>query len=307
MTFHRDRGSAVILAMVLAALAAVVAVTVLADQQRWARTVEHRRDQVQAQALAMAGVQWAREILDDAVSHSPSIDHLGQPWALPLPPIPLENGEIRGSITDAQARLNVNALGTDGIAADTTMRRIVRLFAALGGPAPAIDAIADWIDADDTRRAAGAEDAYYGARPAPGLTANQPVTRIGELADVKGVDSGRLAAVAPFLTALVPANTPVNLNTAPPEVLSALLDGASGESVATIVAGRTQKPFTTIAEFRARLPSGTTLRGDDALAVRSDYFYATIVARQGSTIATARALLHRSAGAWPEIVWQVVD
>jgi general secretion pathway protein K len=306
MTLHRSRGSAVILAMVLAAFAAVVAVTVLADQQRWARTVEHRRDQVQAQALAMAGVQWAREILDDAVSHSPSIDHLGQPWALPLPPIPLENGEIRGSITDAQARLNVNALGVEGMGADATARRIARLFAALGGPATAVDAIADWIDTDGIPRAAGAEDTYYGAQPAPGLAANQPVTRIGELAYVKGVDAGRLAAVAPFLTAL-PANAPVNLNTAPPEVLSTLVEGASGESVAAIVAGRTQKPFTTIAEFRSRLPQGTTLRSDDALAVRSDYFYATIVARQGSTIATARALLHRSAGAWPEIVWQVVD
>jgi general secretion pathway protein K len=305
MTRQANRGSAVLLAMVLAALAAVVAVTVLADQQRWARTVEHRRDQVQAQALAMAGVQWAREILDEDRSHS-QIDHLGEPWALPLPPIPLENGEIRGAITDAQARLNVNALGADGAAAEVTTRRIARLFAALGGPATAIDAVADWIDIDSTPREAGAEDGYYGAQPTPGLAANQPVTRIGELTEVKGVDARRLAAVAPFLTAL-PANTPVNLNTASPEVLTAVLDGASGESIATIVAQRAQKPFTSVVEFRNRLPQGTALRGDDMLSVGSDYFYATIVARQGSTIATARALLHRGAGAWPEIVWQVVD
>ncbi len=305
MTPRRIRGSAVVLAMVLAALAAVVAVTVLADQQRWARSVEHRRDQVQAQALAMAGVQWAREILDEDASHS-SLDHLGEPWALPLPPIPLENGEIRGSITDAQARLNINALGADGVGADVTTRRIARLFAALGGPASAIDAIADWVDTDGVPRAAGAEDAYYGAQPVPGLPANQPIARIGELAEVKGVDGRRLAAVAPFLTAL-PAGTAVNVNTAPPEVLSTLLEGAGADSIATIVAARAQKPFTGVADFRQRLPSGTTLRGDDALNVKSDYFYATITARQGSTVATARALLHRSAGAWPEIVWQVVE
>lgn len=305
MRRHANRGSAVLLAMVLAALAAVVAVTVLADQQRWARTVEHRRDQVQAQALAMAGVQWAREILDDDRSHS-QIDHLGEPWAMPLPPIPLENGEIRGSITDAQARLNVNALGADGIAAEAMARRIARLLSAQGGPVTAIDAIADWIDTDGTPRAAGAEDSYYSAQPLPGLAANQPVARLGELADVKGVDAGRLAAVAPFLTAL-PANAPVNVNTAPPEVLAAIVDGASADAIASIVAQRAQKPFTTIAEFRNRLPQGTTLRGDDGLSVGSDYFYATIVARQGGTIATARALLHRGSGAWPEIVWEVVD
>ena len=61
------RGAAVVLAMLLAALAAAVAATVFADQQRWIRGVEHRRDQVQAQALAVAGVQWGRQILyDDA-------------------------------------------------------------------------------------------------------------------------------------------------------------------------------------------------------------------------------------------------
>ncbi len=84
--------------MLLAALAAAIAATVFADQQRWSRTVVHRRDQVQAQALAMAGVQWARQILYDDARRS-AIDHLGEPWALTLPPIPLENGEIRGAIS----------------------------------------------------------------------------------------------------------------------------------------------------------------------------------------------------------------
>ncbi len=305
MTRSDCRGSAVVLAMVLAALAAVVAVTVLADQQRWARTVEHRRDQVQAQALAMAGVQWAREILDEDVAHS-QIDHLGEDWAMPLPPIPLENGEIRGAIVDAQGRLNVNALGADGATADATTQRIARLFSAVGGPLPAIDAIADWIDTDGIPRRTGAEDAYYAAQTAPGLAANQALVRVGELADVKGVASGPLMAVYPFLTAL-PASTTVNVNTAPREVLAAIVDGLTGDSLAALVSSRAQRPFTTIPDFRNRLPQGSTLRRDDALAVRSDYFYVTIVARQGSTIATARALLHRSAPVWPEIVWQVVE
>src|ERR1700692_36157 len=99
------RGAAVVLAMLLAALAATVAASLFADQQRWFRTVEYRRDQAQAQAIAMAGVQWARQILNDD-ARSTTIDHLGEPWAMTLPAIPLENGEVRGSIDDAQARLN---------------------------------------------------------------------------------------------------------------------------------------------------------------------------------------------------------
>lgn len=299
------RGAAAVLAMLLAALAAAVAVTVFADQQRWNRTVEYRRDQVQAQALALAGVQWARQILYDDAQRS-AIDHLGEPWAMALPPIPLDNGEVRGAIVDAQARLNVNALGGEGNAAGIERARIARLFAQRGGPVAAIDAIADWIDADAIPRTGDAEDAFYAARPAPGLAANAPVLRVAELAEVKGVTLPALAAVAPFLSAL-PAGTPTNVNTAPPEVLAAIVEKLGGDGLAALVSARTRKPFASVAEFRGRLPQVATLASDDALSVKSDYFYVTIEARQGRTLARSRALLRRGDREWPAVIWQVVE
>jgi len=299
------RGAAVVLAMLIAALAAAVAATVFADQQRWGRSVLHRRDQVQAQALAVAGVQWARQILDDDARRT-SIDHLGEPWAMSLPPIPVENGEIRGAIVDAQSRLNVNALGSAGASAQVERARIAALFAQRGGPTAALDAIADWIDADSIARDAGAEDAFYATQPAPGLAANTPVLRVAELAVVKGVAPQALAAVAPFLSAL-PASTPLNVNTAPPEVLAAVVDSLNGERSAALVADRARKPYTTIAEFRARLPQGATLADDRSLSVTSSFFYVTVEAKQGTTQARARALLRRSGADWPAIVWQVVE
>ena len=84
-------GAAIVLAMLLAALAATIATTLLWQQQRWINDHEHRRDQVQAQALAMAGVQWARQIVNDNAPANAPV-HLGQPWALRLPAMPLENG-----------------------------------------------------------------------------------------------------------------------------------------------------------------------------------------------------------------------
>ena len=59
--------------------------------------VGNRRDQVQAQSLALAGVQWARQILADDV-RSGTLDYLGEPWAYPLPPTPIANGWIEGRI-----------------------------------------------------------------------------------------------------------------------------------------------------------------------------------------------------------------
>jgi len=302
---NRERGAAIILAMLIAALAAAVAVTVFADQQRWSRTVEHRRDQVQAQALVMAGVQWARQILDDDARHS-DLDHLREPWAVPLPPIPLDNGEIRGAIVDAQGRLNINALGDGGTTAEIERRRIAALFARRGGPVAALDALADWIDADTLVRESGAEDAFYAAQPVPGLPADAPFVRIAELAPVKGVTARSLDAIAPFVSAL-PAGTPVNVNTAPPEVLATIVDGLDADRLAALIADRGPKPFLSVSDFRARLPKGATLSSESALAVRSSNFYVTVEARQGETLARARALLRRSASAPTAIVWQVVE
>lgn len=300
-----DRGAAIVLALVIAALAAAVAVTVFAEQQRWSRTVEHRRDQVQAQALVIAGVQWARQILDEDARRS-QIDHLGEPWAMSLPPIPLENGEIRGAIVDAQARLNINALGDAGAASRQTGARIARLFAQRNMPPGVIDALADWIDADGIVRDAGAEDAYYGAQRVPGLAANAPAVRVAELSAVKGVTPQMLAAVEPFISAL-PPDTPVNVNTAPSEVLGAIVDNLTAERLALLVASRARNPFATIADFRARLPEGASLASENGLSVQSSYFYVTVAATQGAAQARARALLRRSGGAWPAIVWQIVE
>jgi general secretion pathway protein K len=302
----RLRGAAVILAMLLAALAATIAATLFADEQRWTRAVAERRDQVQAQALAIAGVQWARDILY-ARGQPKAIDHLGEDWALALPPIPLENGEIRGAISDATGRLNVNALGALIAGADVERDRLVRLFAARNGPVDAVDAIADWIDADGSPRPNGAEDAYYEAQSVPGRAANAPVTRIAELAAVRGVTLPALAAVAPYITAL-PAGATVNVNTAPPEVLAAIVNDSRGDAAAQIASARANRPFSSVADFRARLPQGTTLASDVALAVRSDYFFVTVEARQGTTLARARALVKRGTDRnWPAIVWQVVE
>jgi general secretion pathway protein K len=223
-----------------------------------------------------------------------------------LPPIPLDDGEIRGSIVDAQAGLNVNALGSVGTQSVIERGRIERLIARRGGPAAALDAIADWIDVDTIARERGAEDAYYLAQRMPALAANADVMRIAELAQVRGVTPAALAAIAPFVTAL-PAGTPVNLNTAPPEVLAAIVDNLDGDALAGLVVSRAGKPYSTIAEFRARLPNGAKLPGEEALAVRSDYFLVTIEARQGATLARARALVKRSGSTWPAIVWEVVE
>jgi general secretion pathway protein K len=301
------RGAAIVMAMLLAALAAVIGATLLWQQQRWIGEHERRRDQVQAQALAMAGVQWARQIVFD--NAPASIVHLGQPWAFRLPATPIENGSIGGYITDAQAGLNVNNLAPGGPATNASRDALQRLFGELGVPAGFLNALTDWVDTDDrVTEGGGAEDAFYLAQSVPRLAANAPLRRTSELLAVRSADATLVSRLLPFVDA-VDAPTAVNVNTAPPEVLMASVGGLDATSAAALVASRARTPFGSVSDFRSKLPA-SALVDESILTVKSDWFLVSIEARQGDTIARARALLKRSttgAAQWPTVVWQTVE
>jgi general secretion pathway protein K len=306
---ERARGAAIVMAMLLAALAATIAAGLLWQQQRWAGEYERRRDQVQAQVLAMAGVQWARQILYDTTRTS-SITHLGQPWAYRLPPTPIENGSIGGYIVDAQSRINVNNLALPGDAPKPTRAALQRLFTTLGLPVALLNAIGDWVDADDrVTEGGGAEDGYYLAQSVPGLAANAPVRRFAELLAVRGASAPVLARLNNFVAA-VDAPAAVNVNTAPAEVLMAALDGLDAEGAAALIAARTQAPFTSLDDFRTRLARPQVKIDESVISLRSDWFLVTIEAHQGDTQARARGLLRRSTTQppdWPTVVWQTIE
>ncbi len=291
--------------MLLAALAAAVTVALATGQSRWRSTVEHRRDQVQAEALAQAGVQWARAALDDD-ARSSTIDTLAEPWALPLPPTPVGNGSIEGRIVDAQGLLNLDNLSLDETASAGARAQMTTLFTLVGVAPAMLDAIADAVDTDDTARDAGAEDAYYAHATPPQLTPNTPALRVAEFATLRGMTPAAMAAIRPFVTALPPPTT-INVNTAPGEVLMAVLPGLDADGATALVAGRGRKPFTTIAEFRARLPRGANVVDERSLGVSSTWFLVTVDARQGETRVHARALLRRALATPTSIAWQVIE
>ncbi len=302
---RRGRGAALVLAMLIAALVAAVVVALAAEQQRWLTDVGNRGDQVQAQSLALAGVQWARQILrNDAAAGT--LDHLGEIWALPLPPTPIANGVIEGRIEDMQGRFNLNNLGLTTARAGVERARLARLLATQDIPAGALDAVADWIDADTLARPGGAEDAAYAALATPALAANAPMLRAAELGDVRGFSSAQVADLAGFVTALPPP-TALNLNTAPPEVLSLAIPGLVGEALATVIAERASKPYATVADFASRLPRGIALPDQSSFTVTSHFFLVSVRSRQGEAVAQARALLRREGGRWPAVVWQTLE
>ena len=193
-----------------------------------------------------------------------------------------------------------------GAAVPTELDRFRRLLVRLELPAALADSALDWIDSDSDLTSPGAaEDGYYRAQTPPTWPPNLPFTRVAELAAVKGFTAEAMLRLAPFVTALpAGAHTPVNVNTAPAEVLSAVIANLPLERAAALAAQ--PRNFISVAQFKASLSSGASVADLD-LDVKSRFFLITVAARIGSARGFARALVQRDGAAWPRIVWQVVE
>lgn len=290
------------LALTVVALAALAVTAMMVSQSIWSRRVELTVAHAQAQQLVQAGLDWGRAVLSDDRRTS-TVDYLGEPWALRLPPIPVENGSLTGRIEDQQGKFNLNNLLMDGKLDLAQLDHFRRLLAILGLPPALAGSLADWIDADsEPQPQGGAEDAYYLSLPSPYLAANRPLIDVAELALVRGFDDGVRARLHPFVTAL-PQFTPVNVNTATPEVIAAMVDGLSLDDARVLVARRDQAYFHNLPDFFGQLPQGLSVPPNN-LSVSSDFFLATMQVTIGAAQARGVALLHRGNDGWPAIIWR---
>lgn len=305
MSFRHSKqqsGVAVVLAMGVVALAAIAATAVLVAQNSWARQVELSTQRTQASLVVKAGVDWARAVLADD-RRSSSIDHLGEAWALRLPPMPVENGKLAGYLEDQNGRFNLNNLVRNGQVNAAQLESFKRLLAVVGLPVTLAAALADWLDADtDAGAKGGAEDDFYTSLDPPYFAANRPLTDVSELALVRGFDENVRLRLEPFVTAL-PRFTAVNVNTAPPEVLAAIVEGLTLPEARAATAKRERAYARNPADFRLWLPKEARFAEND-VTVSSDYFIARAQVAIGGAEASGSALLMRQGSGWPVIIWQ---
>lgn len=304
----RQRGAAVILALLTVALVAGLAAAAVGDLGVAMDQVTGRHDQAQARQLARGAVDWARNVLAEDARGS-TVDHLGEAWAVQVPPTPVEEGELAGEIREQSGRINLNNL----VQADGPdlgeMDQFLRLLAILGvGDSQALDlraALLDWLDADEEPRLpGGAESTWYGAQTPPRRSTNGPLAAVAELAQVRGFTPELVARLTPFVAAL-PAGSRINVNTAPAEVLAAATPGLGLDTARALVAERGRAWFKDIADFEARLKSRSPDADPDTarLATTSRHFLVTGRARFGVAMVRMEVLLDRSQN-WPTIVWQ---
>ena len=305
MNISHQRGVAIIMVLLIVALATVLATYLAQQQQLWQRQVESQFDRAQARRLGVAGIDWARAVLaDDARANT--TDNDSEMWALRLPAMPVDNGEVIGVIEDRQGLFNLNNLVRNGQSSAPDIAQFQRLLGLLGLPGDLALALADWMDSDsDTQYPGGAEDAYYLSLPQPYRSANRQLVELGELSRVKGFDGPSIERLRPFVSVL-PLSLPVNVNFAPAEVLSAMIPDMNLSNARMMVQQRRGKPYSDIADFKQRFPRSDIEINDMDFSVTSNFFWVTGRARVANSQVTTQALLQRSAG-WPMVVWQSIQ
>lgn len=290
IALRKNRGVALITALLIAAMATMVAVNLAWDNALDVRRTTVLLNRDQAIQVALGAESWVISILHQDLQDSQT-DHLGEIWATDLPGLPIDGGEVFGAIADLQGRFNVNNLVNDsGVVDPESLEQFRRLLNALGLDPRFAGIAADWLDNDvDAAFPDGAEDAIYTGMIPPYRTANQTLSSVSELAALEGMDKVTFDTLEPHITAL-PGRTNINVNTATPAVLQSLDENLTVADVESLIAEREAGGF---ADIQTSFSSLVTPEVVNRLEDSTQFFQLKVVVRIDTVRITLVSVLQR--------------
>ena len=288
---RRQRGAALLTAMIIVTLVATLATAMVWQQWRAVQVESAERARAQAGWILSGALQFAALILKETV-HPGKPTALTDPWATPLAEARLstflaadkanaDDGPeafLAGSIADAQARYNLRNLVTQAQPPASGGSA-----PASGGGAPAPGPKISEPDLETLARlcqtvGVGADVAsriaqgmlQASATPLTGAAPLMPET-VAQLTWF-GVDPAAVAALQPYVV-LLPTDTKpkLNVNTASKEALAAVMGGDSSRAE-RLVQIRQRTPLKTLEEVDAQLGQALTPAAKAQLTTQSTFF-----------------------------------
>jgi general secretion pathway protein K len=318
----RERGVAVITALLLTTLAISIVASLFWQQQVQVRSMENQRLHLQTKWILRGALDWATLVLfQDGIDHR-QYTSLDQVWATPLAETRLDqyverqrvegetfDASLSGNITDACSRYNLRNLGISkghpnwvqvevferllrNLQLDQGLARRVAAFVAAGLPPGA---------------APPDNDQATQPQATPVTGAPVKILEVEDLLAVPGVTPAIVERLRPFVTVL-PDPAPVNVNTAPAEVLAAVVPNMSVSEANTLIVRRKQAAWRGKNYFSSEVNSdnGRPL-ADETYDVKSEWFLVDTRIRLDRAALDAQALIHRSgalvAGGGPKVEW----
>jgi general secretion pathway protein K len=297
MTPKRQRGAALLAAMLTVTLVATFAAAALWQQWRSVEIEAADRTRVQSEWILQGALDWARLILREDRGN---VDHLGEPWAVPLQEARLstflaadqannadtgdsDNVFLSGQISDLQARLNVSILVQGGVVQIKPLEAFQRLFDTLGLPQQQLTRMVENLRfASDI-----STDNRSSAR------ASLVPMRVEQLVWF-GLAPETVAALEPYITILPPTTTGVNLNTASAEVIQAVGQNVSLALAKRMVAERERQYFRSPADVTPLLPPGASFPERSLFSFDSHFFEVRGRLRVEDVVIEERSIVERN-------------
>jgi general secretion pathway protein K len=238
---------------------------------------------------------------------------LDQAWATPLADTRLDqyierervegenfDASLSGGITDATSRYNLRNLADNRVTVPEQVEIFQRLLSNLQLDQSLALKVAQFVASGQTRQATGEQDlnskGINNSNDIASGVSGSPVKllQVDDLLAIQGVKQAFVERLRPFVIVL-PEKTPVNVNTAPAEVLAAVIPKMSVSEANTLIVQRKQAPWNDAAKFIAQLGESRTV-ATDAVSIKSDWFLIGSRIRLDRAGLDAEALIRRASG-----------
>lgn len=286
---RRSKGFILVNALIIVLALSSIAVLVLSRAEQGV-TRRLAMQEAQQMRLYLDGFEAYAQLVLERDRSGGGIDHLTEPWARQEGVFEVDRGRLSGQLQDLQGRFNINWL------VDTENLRAAEGFETLArqaGLAPReIDAIRQMVTGQGLRN-----NRAYLSRTPPESPVGGPLTVWDQLRSVAGLRPEALDRLRPYAS-LLPAESALNINTAPEPVLVALFPDLSRAIVNRVLQQRRQAPFETVDDFLNLLRPELTEEAMEelermVLSVSSAWFLARARAELGKHGRTRRIILHR--------------
>lgn len=265
----RQRGVALIIALLVVALSSLLVVALLDAGELTQARVRNGWRAEQSLQLSRGLEAWATAGLLADLRQTGAVDAPGEQWAQPMPAITLPDARIEGRLRDLGGCFNINSIAPNGHSDPLAMQRLSRLVKALRLPDRLATRLADYVDADRTTAQGSAE----GGGSSESGNAGGPLMDASELLHMPGMTASEWRSLSGLLCA-TPVDQPINLNTAPPAIWQALSNAIDPE-MAQRLARTGVNPYSDITAVQAALQrEGVTGVDLSGCGVGSRYFMA---------------------------------
>ena len=310
----RQRGVAIITALLLTTLSVTIVASLFWQQQVQVRSMENQRLHLQTKWILRGALDWARLVLRQDGIDSRGWTSLNGVWNTPLAETRLDQyierervqGEVfdatlQGRIIDACSRYNLMNLSTGRQINPEHVLIYQRLLRNLQLDPALAQRTAQAVAAS----AARAEVPLGGAEQPPaqdppqtpvaveGVGSPIALTQLDDLLAIPGYTIEIVNKLREFAIVLPEAATKVNVNTASPEVIAALVEGMSVSEANALVARRKQADYRGVTDFKAQLGARGENASMEPVDVKTTYFLVLSRIRLDRAALDAVALVNR--------------